>query len=109
MQARLTFAIATSIEPEILLLDEGIGVGDADFLEKANKRLASFVKDAGILVLASHSQNLIEDFCNKAAIMEHGRVIWFGDVGEAFRIYNGGGALASTEPADEVLVSPPEG
>jgi ABC-2 type transport system ATP-binding protein len=89
MQARLTFAIATSIEPEILLLDEGIGVGDADFLEKANKRLASFVKNAGILVLASHSQNLIESFCNKAAIMEHGRVKWFGDVDEAFRIYNG--------------------
>jgi ABC-2 type transport system ATP-binding protein/lipopolysaccharide transport system ATP-binding protein len=89
MQARLTFAIATSIAPEILLLDEGIGVGDADFLEKANKRLASFVRDAGILVLASHSQGLIESFCNKAAIMEHGRVKWFGNVDEAFRIYNG--------------------
>ena len=73
---------------------EGIGVGDADFLEKANKRLASFVKDAGILVLASHSQNLIEDFCNKAAIMEHGRVTWYGDVAEAFRIYNRSSAAA---------------
>ena len=109
MQARLTFAIATSIEPEILLLDEGIGVGDADFLEKANKRLASFVKDAGILVLASHSQNLIESFCNKAAIMEHGRVMWFGDVGEAFRIYNGGGPLAGTEPTGEIVAPPLEG
>ncbi len=87
MQARLAFAIATSIEPDILLLDEGIGVGDAEFLEKANKRLASFVKDAGILVLASHSQELICKFCNKAVIMEHGRVAWFGEVEEAFRIY----------------------
>jgi ABC-2 type transport system ATP-binding protein/lipopolysaccharide transport system ATP-binding protein len=100
MQARLTFAIATSIEPEILLLDEGIGVGDADFLEKANKRLASFVRDAGILVLASHSQALIENFCNKAVIMEHGRVLWFGDVDEAFRIYNGGASLAITQPSN---------
>jgi ABC-2 type transport system ATP-binding protein/lipopolysaccharide transport system ATP-binding protein len=99
MQARLTFAIATSIEPEILLLDEGIGVGDADFLEKANKRLASFVKDAGILVLASHSQNLIEDFCNKAAIMEHGRITWYGDVAEGFRIYNGAPAGAASPAA----------
>jgi len=79
MQARLTFAIATSIEPEILLLDEGIGVGDADFLEKANKRLASLRQGC------RHSRcwllirkNLIESFCNKAAIHGAGRVTWFG-------------------------------
>jgi ABC-type polysaccharide/polyol phosphate transport system ATPase subunit len=106
MQARLTFAIATSIEPEILLLDEGIGVGDADFLEKANKRLASFVKDAGILVLASHSQTLIEDFCNKAAIMEHGRVTWYGDVVEAFRIYNRTSAAAVPHAREQIPEEP---
>jgi ABC-type polysaccharide/polyol phosphate transport system ATPase subunit len=106
MQARLTFAIATSIEPEILLLDEGIGAGDAEFLEKANRKLASFVRDAGILVLASHSQTLIEGFCNKAAIMEHGRVTWFGDVDEAFRIYNGTSVAAIPAGTDAILEEP---
>jgi ABC-2 type transport system ATP-binding protein/lipopolysaccharide transport system ATP-binding protein len=89
MQARLTFAIATSVSPDILLLDEGIGAGDADFMAKANNRLEAFVKEAGVLVLASHSQELMRRFCNKAVIMEHGRAIWFGDIDEAFRIYKG--------------------
>jgi ABC-type polysaccharide/polyol phosphate transport system ATPase subunit len=75
MRARLSFGIATAITPEILLLDEGIGAGDAAFLEKANKRLDEFIGSTGILVLASHSEQLVRRFCNKSVSLERGRVV----------------------------------
>jgi ABC-2 type transport system ATP-binding protein len=99
MQARLSFAMATCIDPEIILLDEGIGAGDAEFLEKANDRLDMFVEKAGIIVLASHSADLIRLMCTKGIVMEHGRVKWVGEVEEAIAVYLAGihsapGALA---------------
>jgi ABC-2 type transport system ATP-binding protein/lipopolysaccharide transport system ATP-binding protein len=87
MQARLSFAMATCIKPEILLLDEGIGAGDANFLEKANERLDVFIKKAGILVLASHAEGLVRRLCNKAIVMEHGRLLWSGDLEEGLQVY----------------------
>jgi ABC-type polysaccharide/polyol phosphate transport system ATPase subunit len=75
MRARLSFGIATAIVPDILLLDEGIGAGDAAFIEKANKRLDEFVGSTGILVLASHSQELVRQFCNKSLHLERGKVV----------------------------------
>jgi ABC-type polysaccharide/polyol phosphate transport system ATPase subunit len=88
MQARLAFAMATCIEPEILLLDEGIGAGDASFLEKANDRLDHFIKKAGILVLASHSVDLVRRLCNLAILMEHGRMVWSGSIEEGLSVYH---------------------
>jgi ABC-2 type transport system ATP-binding protein len=87
MQARLAFAMATCIEPDILLLDEGIGAGDADFFVKANERLDQFIKKAGILVLASHSVELVRKLCNKAVLMEHGRLVHSGSVNEVLDVY----------------------
>lgn len=87
MQARLAFAISTCIEPEILLLDEGIGAGDAAFVEKASKRLDSFIRRAGVLVLASHSEKMIRDMCNKAVLLEHGRIIAMGALDDVFERY----------------------
>jgi ABC-2 type transport system ATP-binding protein/lipopolysaccharide transport system ATP-binding protein len=87
MQARLAFAMATCIEPEILLLDEGISAGDANFIDKANERLDHFIQKTGILVLASHSTELIRRLCNKVALMEHGRMLWTGDVNEGLKMY----------------------
>jgi ABC-type polysaccharide/polyol phosphate transport system ATPase subunit len=75
MHARLSFAVSTCIDPEILLLDEGIGAGDAAFLEKARERLDALVARAGILVLASHSEKLVRQFCTKALLLEGGRVV----------------------------------
>lgn len=63
MRARLAFSIATSVEPEILIIDEGIGAADEEFSERASVRLNSFLKNAGILILASHSNLLIEKMC----------------------------------------------
>ena len=80
MRMRLAFAISTSVEPDILLLDEGIGAGDAAFVEKANQRIQSFADSAGIIVLASHSEALIRRICSTAVLMERGRVVEVADV-----------------------------
>lgn len=65
MRARLAFSIATSVEPEILIIDEGIGAADEEFAERASVRLDAFLENAGILLLASHSNQLIESWCSK--------------------------------------------
>lgn len=87
MRMRLAFAVSTSIEPDILLLDEGIGAGDTAFLEKANRRLTEFVGKAGIIVLASHSESLIRSMCEKAVLLERGQVIAFDDAESILDLY----------------------
>ena len=72
MQARLAFAAATSVEADVLLMDEWIAVGDADFQKMAHKRLLKLVERAGILVLASHDHDLLRLYCNKVMRMEGG-------------------------------------
>ena len=72
----------------VVLLDEGIGAGDASFLEKANERLDQFIKKAGILVLASHSIDLVRRLCNRAVVMEHGRLVWAGGIEEGLTHYH---------------------
>lgn len=75
MQTRLSFAVSTSVDPEILLLDEGIGAGDAHFMERANERLRGFVERSGILILASHDAGLLSRLCERAVRLEHGRIV----------------------------------
>ena len=74
MHLRLAFAVATIIRPEILLMDEWLSVGDAAFNEKAERRLNDLVQSSRILVIASHSRELIEKTCNRAMWFEHGRL-----------------------------------
>jgi len=72
MQARLAFATATSVEAEILLMDEWIAVGDSDFRLQAQARLTSLLEQAHILVIASHDSTLLRSICNKVMRMDHG-------------------------------------
>ena len=72
MQARLAFAAATAIEADVLLMDEWIAVGDAEFQKLAHQRLLKLVERAGILVLASHDVELLRLYCNKVMRMEGG-------------------------------------
>ena len=72
MSARLAFSVATTLEPEILLMDEWIGAGDAGFQEKARQRMDAISQKAGIIVLASHNQDLIRKTCNKILRLEAG-------------------------------------
>jgi ABC-2 type transport system ATP-binding protein/lipopolysaccharide transport system ATP-binding protein len=82
MVTRLTFAVSTAIAPDILLLDEWLGIGDAGFQLKAYERMASFVGGSSILVLASHSGELLRGWCNQAVRLESGRITARGSVAE---------------------------
>lgn len=91
MMTRLGFAIATAIDPEILVLDEGLGAGDARFAEKAKRRVDALIERSSILILASHSDSLIKSLCNRAVLMRSGRIVVEGavdDVIEAYRKLN---------------------
>ena len=83
MMLRLTFAISTSIQADILLMDEWLSVGDADFREKAAKRLKALVDNASILVIASHNPELIDNVCNKKLQLEHGKIVASEVLGQA--------------------------
>jgi homopolymeric O-antigen transport system ATP-binding protein len=87
MLMRLCFAIATAIDPEILLLDEGLGAGDARFAERAQRRLHELFERASILVIASHSEELIRSTCNRALLLETGSVVATGGVDEVIDAY----------------------
>jgi ABC-type polysaccharide/polyol phosphate transport system ATPase subunit len=87
MMARLGFALATAVEPGILLVDEGIGAGDARFAKRASERLGAFVQRSSIVVLASHSEALIRDWCNKAALIDAGQLLLIGEVDEVLKAY----------------------
>ena len=74
MAARLAFSVATALDPEILLMDEWIGAGDASFQEKAKRRMDELAEKAGIIVLASHNESLIQSVCTKRLTLKGGRV-----------------------------------
>jgi ABC-type polysaccharide/polyol phosphate transport system ATPase subunit len=87
MLLRLSFAIATLRQPEILLLDEIIGVGDASFMARAKARLDKIVSRAQILVVSSHSDKIIRDLCDKVIWLDKGSIAAFGAVDEVLAAY----------------------
>jgi ABC-type polysaccharide/polyol phosphate transport system ATPase subunit len=87
MLMKLAFAVATSFSPEIILIDEIIGVGDIHFMEKAAKRLESIISQCHILALTSHSNDIIRRFCNKAVVLKNGEVQFMGSVEESISFY----------------------
>jgi ABC-2 type transport system ATP-binding protein/lipopolysaccharide transport system ATP-binding protein len=87
MMTRLVFAVATCFAPEILLMDEWIVAGDAAFISKAQHRIESFVQNASIMIVASHSLAICRQFCNKAMWMEGGQIRAFGPVNEILDAY----------------------
>jgi len=74
MATRLMFAVATSTEPDILLVDEMFATGDADFRARAAQRMESLMRSVGIMVFASHDTTLVERYCNRIFVLEHGTV-----------------------------------
>jgi ABC-2 type transport system ATP-binding protein/lipopolysaccharide transport system ATP-binding protein len=96
MQMRLAFAVSTSVIPDILLRDEGIGAGDASFMQKASERLKHFTEQVSIIVLSSHSEELISSMCSKAVLMEHGQILSVGSTGDVLTRYR---AMRGEKPA----------
>lgn len=72
MTMRLMFAVATSVQPEILLIDEMFGTGDAAFQEKARARMKALISSSKIFVFASHSHDLLREYCNRVFFLDHG-------------------------------------
>lgn len=89
MRVRLAMGVVTSIDPEILLLDEGIGAVDAEFMKKAQSRLQSLVERSGILVFASHSNEFLARLCETAMWIDHGVIKLTGGIEEVVRAYEG--------------------
>lgn len=87
MFLRLAFSISTSIEPEILLLDEVVAAGDEGFIQKASRKMTQMVNEVNILVFVSHSMAQIRSFCNKCIWMAQGRIIRMGEPDEIITEY----------------------
>jgi len=88
MKARLGFSIATVVEPEILILDEVLSVGDAKFRKKSAKKLKSMMKKGVTVLFVSHSGDQVLENCNKAIILEKGHIIEMGKVDAVCARYN---------------------
>lgn len=88
MYLRLGFSIATAINPDILIMDEMFVGGDADFHQKASKRLDELIKSAGIMIFVSHDLGLIKKFCNKVVWIEKGKIKDSGKTSDILNNYN---------------------
>lgn len=88
MMLRLVFSIATSLEAEILLMDEWLGSGDQDFIVQADQRLMQLIDRSHILIFASHTLGLLEKLCTRGILLEGGHIVFDGPVKEAIEIYS---------------------
>lgn len=85
MLLRLGFSIVTHFKTEILLIDEVVNVGDAQFIEKAKKRMQDLINQTQIVVISTHDQQMIRAFCNRILCLDHGKIKFFGSSEEFFK------------------------
>ena len=88
MSARLIFSILTSSPHDCLAIDEGFGTGDADFCDRAEQRMKQFMESAATLFLASHSEELLKQFCNRGIVFSHGSIAYDGPLEAALNYYH---------------------
>ena len=88
MTARLIFSILTSSPHDCLAIDEGFGTGDADFCDRAEVRMEQFMESAATLFLASHSEELLKQFCNRGIVFSHGSIVYDGPLCAALNYYH---------------------
>jgi lipopolysaccharide transport system ATP-binding protein len=88
MSARLLFALLTSGSHDCLALDEGFGAGDARFFERAQRRLEHFIQTAGTLILASHSDDLLRQFCQRGLVFNQGQIVFDGPLDASLAYYH---------------------
>lgn len=87
MKARLGLAVASAIKPNILLIDEVLGVGDPNFREKSKKKILDMVKGASTVVIVSHSFGLMTDICDRVVLLDHGKVVHDGEPKDSIKAY----------------------
>ena len=89
MAARLLFSMLTASTHECLAIDEGFGAGDVSFVEQAQQRLEQFMQAAGTLLLASHSEALLRQFCSRGLVFDRGSIVFDGPLDDALAHYHG--------------------
>ncbi len=87
MKARLGLAVASAIQPDILLVDEVLGVGDPNFREKSMDRILCMVEDAGTVVIVSHSFALMKKICSRMVLIHHGEIVSEGEPEDVIKAY----------------------
>ena len=87
MQSRLAFSIASLVQPEILILDEVLSVGDGAFQEKSAKKMMEIIKSGAVTILVSHSVEQIEKLCTKVLWLNHGETVALGDAKGICKLY----------------------
>jgi ABC-type polysaccharide/polyol phosphate transport system ATPase subunit len=87
MTARLGFAVATSVQPDILIVDEILGVGDYKFQQKCDNRIRNMITDGVTVLLVSHDISVIKANCTRAMLLEKGELICVGTVDEVCDVY----------------------
>lgn len=87
MKSRLGISVATAFEPDLLLIDEVLGVGDASFREKSKIKVRKLIENSGAVVMVSHSMALLSDICDKIVLIENGSIVFIGDPKESIKKY----------------------
>lgn len=88
MRARLGFSVASTMSPDILLIDEVFAVGDAEFKEKSQARIKSILKDTKTVIVTSHNMRLMREVCQRALVLENGEVVAQGEINEMIEHYS---------------------
>jgi ABC-type polysaccharide/polyol phosphate transport system ATPase subunit len=109
MRMRLAFAIATATEPEVLLVDEVLAVGDMAFQLKARARMRELMSQSRLMVVVSHDVSTIQETCNRVLWMKHGRVVREGPPAEVIEAYTRAVAAAAKERAEKAAAKPGDG
>ena len=87
MRGKLGFGFMTALSPDLLLIDETLGVGDAEFRKKAQERLRSFIESSRSVIISTHSLGLAKEICNRGLVLDGGRLVFDGEIGEALSKY----------------------
>ena len=88
MKARLGISVATAFRPDILLVDEVLGVGDASFRKKSEKRVREMIDGSGTVIIVSHSQGFMMEICDRVILMDNGKVVDIGEPAMIYKQYN---------------------
>jgi teichoic acid transport system ATP-binding protein len=89
MKARLGFAVSANINPDILVIDEALSVGDAQFAKKCKQKISEIRKDGSTILFVSHSTAAVKDFCTTCMMLEKGKIVAYGNVEDVVNKYNG--------------------
>jgi ABC-type polysaccharide/polyol phosphate transport system ATPase subunit len=103
MRARLGFSVATAVQPDILLLDEALGVGDEEFRTRSSAHIRKMLAEARTVVIASHSFSILKQVCTRAVLVDSGKITYRGTLTNVGRVYRGEKPRPVVEPAAEPL------